>query len=65
MNIGLSEAYGGPGLQWIDLVVLLEETGRGLFPSPLISSTLTAAAVLESGSEEQRRLRPPPSPMAP
>jgi alkylation response protein AidB-like acyl-CoA dehydrogenase len=35
-------------------VVLLEETGRTLFPSPLVSTTLAAAAILDSGSEEQK-----------
>ncbi len=35
-------------------MVLLQETGRSLFPSPLISTTLAAAAILDSGTEEQR-----------
>jgi len=48
------EAHGGAGLSWIDLLVVLEETGRSLFPSPLISSTLAAAAILDTGSEEQK-----------
>jgi alkylation response protein AidB-like acyl-CoA dehydrogenase len=39
----------------VDLVVLLEETGRTLFPSPLVSTTLAAAAIREHGSEAQRR----------
>ena len=30
--------YGGAGLGWVDLVVLLEETGRSLVPSPLLAS---------------------------
>ncbi len=59
LGLTLPEEYGGAGLQWIDLVVLLEEAGRGLFPSPLISSTLAAAAVLRSGSEEQKRAKLP------
>ena len=35
-----TRAYGGAGLGWVDLAVLLEETGRGLLPSPLISTSL-------------------------
>ena len=54
LGLTIPEKYGGAGLGWIDLVVLLEETGRSLFPSPLISTTLAAAALLEAGSEAQR-----------
>ncbi|HTO51863.1 MAG TPA: acyl-CoA dehydrogenase family protein [Myxococcota bacterium] len=55
LGLTIPEAYGGAGLGWVDLVVLLQETGRSLFPSPLVSTTLAAAAVLENGSEEQRQ----------
>jgi len=55
LGLTIPEAYGGAGLGWVDLVVLLQETGRSLFPSPLISTTLAAAAVLESRSEEQKQ----------
>src|SRR4029450_4758590 len=38
--VGLTfpEAHGGVGLGWEDLVVVLEETGRPLFPSPRIDT---------------------------
>jgi len=55
LGLTLPEAYGGAGLGWVDLVVLLEETGRSLFPSPLVSTTLAGAAILDAGSEEQHR----------
>ena len=51
----VDEEHSGVGLGWVDLVVLLEESGRGLLPSPLISSSLAAAAVSEFGSEEQKQ----------
>lgn len=54
-GLTIPEAYGGAGLDWVDLVVLLEETGRSLFPSPLISTTLAAAALLDLGSDEQKQ----------
>ncbi len=54
LGITIPEAYGGAGLSWIDWIVILEETGRSLFPSPMISSTLAAAAILEAGSEAQK-----------
>jgi len=49
------EAFGGAGLGFVDLVVLLEETGRTLFPSPLLSTSLAAAVCLDLGGEEQAR----------
>ena len=54
LGLPIPESYGGAGLGWVDWVVLLEETGRSLFPSPLISNTLAATAILEGGSDEQR-----------
>jgi alkylation response protein AidB-like acyl-CoA dehydrogenase len=50
----LPEELGGAGLGWVDLVVLLEETGRSLFPSPLVSTTLASSAILELGDGAQR-----------
>jgi alkylation response protein AidB-like acyl-CoA dehydrogenase len=54
--IGLSmpEQHGGMGLDLVTLLVLLEETGRGLFPSPLISTVLAAKAIEKLGNEEQQ-----------
>ncbi|MDX1649610.1 MAG: acyl-CoA dehydrogenase family protein [Myxococcota bacterium] len=48
------EAHGGAGLGWVDLVVVLEETGRSLFPSPLLSHTLAVDALRHAGSESQQ-----------
>jgi alkylation response protein AidB-like acyl-CoA dehydrogenase len=55
LGLTVPEAYGGSGLAWIDLVILLEETGRSLIPSPLIAHTLATTAILEAGSEEQKQ----------
>jgi alkylation response protein AidB-like acyl-CoA dehydrogenase len=54
LGLTLPEAYGGAGLGWVDLVVVLEESGRSLLPSPLIAHTLAATAILEAASEEQK-----------
>lgn len=54
LGLIIPEAHGGAGLSWVDLAVLLHETGRSLFPSPLVSTTLAAAAILDSGTAEQR-----------
>ena len=35
--------------------MLLEETGRTLFPAPLLSTTLAGSAILDAGNESQRQ----------
>jgi alkylation response protein AidB-like acyl-CoA dehydrogenase len=54
LGLTVPEEHGGSELGWVDLVVILEETGRSLFPSPLVSTTLAAAAIRECGSAEQQ-----------
>ena len=54
--LGLDEEIGGSGGSWQDLMVVLEETGRVLLPSPFFASTVLAAqAIAGAGSLEQRR----------
>ena len=48
------EAHGGSGLGWVDLTVILEETGRSLLPSPLLGHVLAEVAIAEHGSESQQ-----------
>jgi alkylation response protein AidB-like acyl-CoA dehydrogenase len=54
VGLTLPEAHGGVGLGWIDLVVILEETGRTLLPSPLIATVLAATAIDTAGTPEQK-----------
>jgi len=59
--IGLTvpEAFGGAGMGLVTLVVVLEEMGRSLFPSPLLSQVLAARAIERAGDEAQKsRLLP-------
>lgn len=53
-GLSIPEAHGGVGLGWVDLVVVLEETGRSLFPSPLIGNLLAARALELAGSAAQQ-----------
>jgi alkylation response protein AidB-like acyl-CoA dehydrogenase len=53
VGLTLPDAHGGVGLGWVDLVVVLEETGRTLFPSPLVATVLAAEAVERDGSPDQ------------
>lgn len=50
------EAYGGLGLGYAELGVVLEELGRRLLPQPFLSTVLLAGnAILRGGSEEQKQ----------
>ncbi len=56
MGIAIGEPYGGQGMTYVDLAVLVEEMGRALVPGPFFASVCLAAPVIEAaGSEEQKR----------
>ena len=51
----IPEEYGGAGFSFLELMILLEEQGRTLFPAPFFSSVvLGATALLIAGSEAQK-----------
>jgi alkylation response protein AidB-like acyl-CoA dehydrogenase len=59
----IPEAYGGMGLGYTELGVVLEECGRTLVPTPFVSSVLLGAGVLlqasqPSDDEHKRALLP-------
>ncbi len=54
VGLAMPEAHGGVGLDLETLLVVLEETGRSLFPSPLISTVIAAKAIERFGSEAQQ-----------
>jgi alkylation response protein AidB-like acyl-CoA dehydrogenase len=50
------EEYGGSGLGFVDLTVLMEEMGRVVMPGPYFSSVvLGGLTILEAGSAEQKK----------
>ena len=56
LGILIPEQYGGEGGSFTDSGVLFEELGRGPVPGPhLTSAVLSALAILEGGTEEQKR----------
>ena len=55
MGLIIPEEYGGIGYSFQDLAVLLEEIGRNILPGPLVPTVTTAFAVLEAGTEEQKK----------
>jgi len=55
-GILIPENYGGTGLGYLTLGLVLEETGRTLTASPLLSTALTATtALLIGGNEAQKQ----------
>ena len=55
LGLVLPEEHGGAGLNYVDLVVVAEEMGRVLLPSPFIWTLMFAEAVSRAGSDEQQR----------
>ena len=50
------EEHGGAGLEFLDLCVLLEETGRAMLPGPFFSTVvLGGMTILDAGSDDQKR----------
>ncbi len=49
------EEYGGLGSPLTDVAVIHQELGWGGIPSPLLSSALCGLAILEGGTERQRK----------
>jgi alkylation response protein AidB-like acyl-CoA dehydrogenase len=49
------EQYGGAGMGFMDLIILIEEFGRALLPGPFIPNAIATLAILEAGSEEQKQ----------
>ena len=49
------EQYGGTGGDFIDLAVLLEETGRSLLPGPFFSTVILGGlTILDAGTDAQK-----------
>jgi alkylation response protein AidB-like acyl-CoA dehydrogenase len=57
--LGIPEEYDGAGFTLFESLIVLEEIGRSLAPSPLLSSLVTAEALLAGANEDaKRRLLP-------
>lgn len=52
----IPEEYGGTGLGFLDMMVLLEEMGRACLTGPFLSTAvLGTSVILAAGSEEQKK----------
>ena len=54
--LGIPEEYDGAGFSLFESLVVLEEVGRSLVPSPLLSSLVTSEALL-AGADEDAKAR--------
>jgi alkylation response protein AidB-like acyl-CoA dehydrogenase len=55
LGLVFPEQYGGAGLGFVDLTVLMEEMGRAVMPGPFFATTILAGlAILETGSAAQK-----------
>ena len=55
LGLLVPEEYGGSGLTCVDLLVVLEEMGRALLPSPFFGTLQGTLALLRAGSDTQRK----------
>ncbi len=53
-GIAVPEAYGGAGLELLDLALVAEELGAGAVPAPFLGHAMACVAIALGGSEEQR-----------
>lgn len=52
----LPEKYGGGGMSFLDMAVLLEELGRGALPGPFLpTAILGGLSILDAGTDEQKQ----------
>jgi alkylation response protein AidB-like acyl-CoA dehydrogenase len=56
MGLALPEEYGGAGMTYLDLAVVLEEMGRACAPSDYFSTVILGAMpILHLGTEDQKK----------
>jgi len=54
--MAIPEEYGGAGFSFLELVVILEEMGRVVMPSPFLATVILAANAIQfAGSEDQKK----------
>src|SRR5690348_11357963 len=54
LGLVIPEAYGGAGLNYVDLVLVMEEMGRVVLPSPFIWTVMVAEVLKNAGSTRQK-----------
>ena len=58
LGLTLPEAWGGSGMSMLDAVVVYQELGRALAPSPhFVSSVISGGVIARAGTDDQRTER--------
>jgi alkylation response protein AidB-like acyl-CoA dehydrogenase len=56
MGLVLPEEYGGMGMDYMDLIILLQEMGRNILPGPFFCTVVIGSLpILSAGTEEQKK----------
>ena len=56
LGLTLAEEYGGSGMSMLDAVIVYQELGRALAPSPhFVSSVVSGSAIALAGTDQQRQ----------
>jgi alkylation response protein AidB-like acyl-CoA dehydrogenase len=56
LGLAFPEKYGGSGMSFLDLAILLEEMGKACFPGPFFSTVVASGLyILDAGTEEQKQ----------
>jgi alkylation response protein AidB-like acyl-CoA dehydrogenase len=53
----IPEEYGGAGLNMVDMVVVLEEMGKGVFPGPFFASAILGGVAIDLGGSAEQKQR--------
>jgi alkylation response protein AidB-like acyl-CoA dehydrogenase len=54
LGLVIPEEYGGGGLSYVDLVLIMEEMGRVVLPSPFVWTVMVAEAIKRAGSDNHK-----------
>lgn len=55
MKAPFAKQYGGEGMGFLELALVVEQMGAVLLPSPFITNTISGLAIMKFGAEEQKR----------
>jgi alkylation response protein AidB-like acyl-CoA dehydrogenase len=55
LGLTIPEQYGGSEASYVDLIVLTEEMGRAVLPSPYLWTVLFAEAIIRGGSDHHKQ----------
>jgi len=55
LGVNIPEADAGSGMGLVELMVVMEQMGRAIFPGALLETMMVAQAISEGGNEDQKK----------